>query len=236
MLIRLFLDRVIKRECRMKNGDRQTMHQQLTSLTTVGYTESHLLIISDILQSRSQYPYLRIFDNQQRFNSLGTSMLHPFEFIDSLEGCHDCVFALSRPSGKRSMVDTFGLTPDRFINLIHGKAYISGYAHLGNGLRIDACSSIGPAVSVGDFVHVKDQAYIGHHSHIGPFTTINPSASLASGVHVGSGVTIGLGARILNDIFVGDGTIVGAGSVVTKDLPAGVVAYGNPCRVVRDID
>lgn len=211
------------------------MDQPLTSLTTVGYTESHLLIISGILQSLSMDPLIRIFDNQGRFDPGGTLLQHRFEFIDSLEGCHDCVFALSRPAGKRSMVDTFGLTPDRFVNLFHPRSNISGYARLGNGLRIDAGASIGPAVSVGDFVHLKDHAYIGHHSHIGSYTTINPTASVASAVHVGEGVTIGLGARVLNDVSIGDGTIIGAGSVVTKDLPAGVVAYGTPCRVIRDI-
>lgn len=211
------------------------MDQPLTSLTTVGYTESHLLIISGILQSLSMDPLIRIFDNQGRFDPGGTLLQDRFEFIDSLDGCHDCVFALSRPAGKRFMVDTFGLTPDRFINLFHQRSNISGYARLGKGLRIDAGASIGPAVSVGDFVHVKDQAYIGHHSHIGPYTTINPTASVASGVHVGSGVIIGLGARLLNDVSIGDGTMIGAGSVVTKDLPAGVVAYGTPCRVIRDI-
>lgn len=211
------------------------MDQPLTSLTTVGYTEPHLLIISGILQSLSMDPLIRIFDNQGRFDPGGTLLQDRFEFIDSLDGCHDCVFALSRPAGKRFMVDTFGLTPDRFINLFHQRSNISGYARLGKGLRIDAGASIGPAVSVGDFVHVKDQAYIGHHSHIGPYTTINPTASVASGVHVGSGVIIGLGARLLNDVSIGDGTMIGAGSVVTKDLPAGVVAYGTPCRVIRDI-
>lgn len=219
----------------MGNEDGHKRALPLISITTVGYTEPHLLIISGILQSLSLDPIIRIFDNQGRFDPGGTLLRHRFEFIESLNGCHDCVFALSRPAGKRFMVETFGLTPDRFINLFHERSNISGYARLGKGLRIDAGASIGPAASIGDFVHIKDQSYIGHHSHIGSFTTINPTASLASGVRVGSGVVIGLGASILNDVSIGDGTIVGAGSVVTRDLPAGVVAHGNPCRVVRDV-
>ena len=46
---------------------------------------------------------------------------------------------------------------------------------------------------------------------------------------------IGTGAVILPGITVGDNTVIGAGSVVTKDLPANVVAVGNPCRVLRPI-
>lgn len=46
---------------------------------------------------------------------------------------------------------------------------------------------------------------------------------------------IGAGAVILPGVTIGDDTVIGAGSVVTKDIPAGVVAVGNPCRVLRPI-
>ena len=54
-------------------------------------------------------------------------------------------------------------------------------------------------------------------------------------VHIGCGCWIGAGALILPGVSIGDNTVVGAGSVVTKDLPANVVAVGNPCRVLRPI-
>jgi galactoside O-acetyltransferase len=55
-------------------------------------------------------------------------------------------------------------------------------------------------------------------------------------VHIGRNCWIGAGALIMPGITIGDNTVVGAGSVVTKDLPGGVVAVGNPCRVLRDIN
>lgn len=54
-------------------------------------------------------------------------------------------------------------------------------------------------------------------------------------VHIGNNVWIGAGAVILPGITIGDDSVIGAGSVVTKDIPAGVVAVGNPCRVLREI-
>ena len=54
-------------------------------------------------------------------------------------------------------------------------------------------------------------------------------------VHIGNLVWIGAGVVICPGVSIGDNTVIGAGSVVTKDLPAGVVAYGNPCRVIRKI-
>ena len=54
-------------------------------------------------------------------------------------------------------------------------------------------------------------------------------------VHIGRNCWIGAGAVILPGITIGDNTVVGAGSIVTKDLPANVLAVGNPCRILREI-
>lgn len=48
-------------------------------------------------------------------------------------------------------------------------------------------------------------------------------------------VWIGANATICGGVTIGEGSVIGAGSVVTKDIPAGVVAAGNPCRVLRPI-
>jgi len=55
-------------------------------------------------------------------------------------------------------------------------------------------------------------------------------------VHIGNNVWIGTGAIILPGVSIGDNTVIGAGSVVTKDIPANVVAVGNPCKVLREIN
>lgn len=54
-------------------------------------------------------------------------------------------------------------------------------------------------------------------------------------VHIGNNVWIGAGAVIVPGITIGDNSVIGAGSVVTKDIPANVVAVGNPCKVLREI-
>lgn len=54
-------------------------------------------------------------------------------------------------------------------------------------------------------------------------------------VHIGKNCWIGAGAIIMPGVSIGDNTAIGAGSVVTKDIPANVVAVGNPCRVLREI-
>lgn len=89
--------------------------------------------------------------------------------------------------------------------------------------------------------------YIGDYTMIGPnvviATAVHPvSPTLRSNglqynlpVHIGKNVWIGSGAMIMPGVTIGDNTIIGAGSVVTKDIPSNVIAFGNPCKVNRNI-
>ena len=54
-------------------------------------------------------------------------------------------------------------------------------------------------------------------------------------VHIGKNCWLGAGVIVMPGVTIGDNTVIGAGSVVTKDIPSGVVAVGNPCRVLREV-
>lgn len=54
-------------------------------------------------------------------------------------------------------------------------------------------------------------------------------------ITIGNGVWIGAHVCVMPGVTIGDNTVIGGGSVVTKDIPANVVAVGNPCRVIRAI-
>lgn len=91
------------------------------------------------------------------------------------------------------------------------------------------------------------------HIYVGDNTMFGPNVILASAGHpvypplrkkgyqfnlpvkIGKNCWLGAGVVVLPGVSIGDNTVVGAGSVVTKDLPANVVAVGNPCRVLREI-
>lgn len=53
---------------------------------------------------------------------------------------------------------------------------------------------------------------------------------------IGDDVWIGGGTIVCPGVRIGDRAVIGAGSVVTRDIPAGVFAAGNPCRVIRRIE
>ena len=89
---------------------------------------------------------------------------------------------------------------------------------------------------------------------IGDNVMIAPNVILATGTHpicpelrklnyqynlpiyIGNCVWLGAGVIVLPGVHIGDNSVIGAGSVVTKDIPCGVVAVGNPCRVIRKIN
>ena len=91
------------------------------------------------------------------------------------------------------------------------------------------------------------------HIYVGDNTMFGPNVTLATAghpvlpelrekgyqfnipIHIGKNCWIGAGSVILPGVTVRDGSVIGAGSVVTKDIPSGVVAVGNPCRVLRKI-
>lgn len=54
-------------------------------------------------------------------------------------------------------------------------------------------------------------------------------------IHIGSRVWLAADVKVVQGVTIGDDSIIGAGSVVTKDIPSGVIAAGNPCRVIRKI-
>ena len=54
-------------------------------------------------------------------------------------------------------------------------------------------------------------------------------------VRIGNNCWLGAGVLVMPGVSIGDNSVIGAGSVVTKDVPANVIAVGNPCRVIREI-
>ena len=64
----------------------------------------------------------------------------------------------------------------------------------------------------------------------------NKKIEYALPIHVGNNVWIGGNVVVVPGVTIGDNTTIGAGSVVTHDIPSGVVAAGNPCRVIRKLE
>lgn len=92
------------------------------------------------------------------------------------------------------------------------------------------------------------------HIYVGDYTMLGPNVTLASAGHpilpelreqgyqynmpvrIGKNCWLGAGVIVLPGVTIGDNVVIGAGSVVTKDIPSNVVAVGNPCKVLREVN
>ncbi len=115
---------------------------------------------------------------------------------------------------------------------------------IGNDVSVWSNSVVDYGVTIGDGVKIHTNCYVAQFSELGEGAFLAPgvsfandlypgdeeSAALMRGPTIGARTQLGVNVTVLPNVNIGEGTIVGAGSVVTRDLPAGVIAYGNPAR------
>jgi maltose O-acetyltransferase len=88
-------------------------------------------------------------------------------------------------------------------------------------------------ITIGEEVQIAPGVHIYTAGHPLDPATRRSGLEFALPVTIGDGAWLGGGAIICPGVVIGENTVVGAGSVVTRSLPAGVVAAGSPCRVIR---
>ncbi|HWB10825.1 MAG TPA: sugar O-acetyltransferase [Pirellulales bacterium] len=110
-------------------------------------------------------------------------------------------------------------------NILLGKRVFFNF----NCVVLDVCN-----VKIGDFTLFGPAVQIYTAMH--PMNAeLRRKQEFAKPVEIGSDVWVGGGAIVCPGVKVGSKSVIGAGSVVTRDIPAGVFAAGNPCRVMREI-
>ena len=119
------------------------------------------------------------------------------------------------------------------INVIHPNAIVSNNAKIGKGVLIEAGCLVTPSPIIGNNVVINTGSQVNHDNVIGDHVYIASGVVLSGGVSIGNNSLIDDGVIITLGRHVGDNCIVGAGAVVTKDIENNVIAYGNPCKVIR---
>ena len=102
------------------------------------------------------------------------------------------------------------------------------------GLNARSGSIVSSSVKIGRHVRINFNSNIGCDSQIGNYSFIAMGCSMLGNSRLGNGSILYSHSVVLPSITVGNNTVIGAGSVVTKDIPDNVIAYGSPCKVVRE--
>ncbi|PIM77157.1 acetyltransferase [Fusobacterium pseudoperiodonticum] len=120
------------------------------------------------------------------------------------------------------------------VNIIHPNAVVSKNARLGKGILIECGCLITPNPVIGDNVVVNTGSQVNHDNIIENNVYIASGVILSGGIKIGENTLLDDGVIVTLGCSVGKNSLIGAGAVVTKDIPDEVVAYGSPCKVIRE--
>lgn len=120
------------------------------------------------------------------------------------------------------------------VNIIHPNAIVSKNAKLGEGILIECGCLVTPNPIIGDNVVVNTGSQVNHDNIIENHVYIASGVVLSGGVKIGENTLLDDGVIVTLGTEVGKNSLIGAGAVVTKSIKDNVVAYGNPCKIIRE--
>ena len=202
-------------------------------------TGGHARVVADIVRGGSEYEIAGFLDDVypdrhgQRF--CDALVLGGREQMGKLmaQGTQHVILAFGDNASRTRIAGE--LVAGGFIlgRAVHARATVAADVRIGAGTVVMAGAVVNPNTTLGENAIINTSSSVDHDCVIGNAVHVSPGAHLGGRVRVGDEAWIGLGAVVLEGRTVGERTIVGAGAVVTRDLPADVVAYGVPAKVVR---
>lgn len=190
--------------------------------------------VSAVFQNMPERRVAKTLTISERIELLG----YPVELHTSLDDFSfnpelHYIQALNSPH-KYKMVEQLKADYDiKFDSLIHPLAHIGSNVTIGEGVFVNALTSIAPNAHIDDFCSINRSAAIGHDAYIGKYTRIGPRVALAGSTIIGSHCSISISATVIDCVEIGDWSEIGAGSIVNKNIPLGKVAAGMPARVIE---
>ena len=165
------------------------------------------------------------------------------EIVDARTKCADLCYEFN--SCKPSDTEKQNRLLHQILGKIEGELVVTAPFYCDYGFNVSVgknfytnhnCTILdGAPVTFGDNVFIAPNCVISTAGHAIDSEQRSRGLEIARPIRVGNNVWIGANVSILPGVTIGDNTIIGAGSVVNKDIPAGVIVVGNPCRVIRKI-
>lgn len=186
----------------------------------------HCKVVLDILEASGINADKVVDDSPSGKSFMGLPMSLPSQEYDK------AIITIGNCSIRKKIVEK--ITVKTYLTAIHPSSVICKNVTIGEGTVV-AHGAI-----------VQSSAKIGRHCILNTKSSVGHDVIVSDYVHVASGVTIcgeckidectwiGAGSVIKQGIHIGKNCMIGAGSVVVKDIPDNVVAFGNPCRIIKD--
>lgn len=185
----------------------------------IGYLDSDDNRIGDIFEGK------KILGNYQKENLK--------EFSKKI-GTNKFFIGFGNMKYRKKVFDYFINNGWEAVNIIHPNAVVSKNARLGKGILIECGCLITPNPVIGDNVVVNTGSQVNHDNIIEDNVYIASGVILSGGIKIGENTLLDDGVIVTLGCSVGKNSLIGAGAVVTKNIPDEVVAYGSPCKVIRE--
>jgi sugar O-acyltransferase (sialic acid O-acetyltransferase NeuD family) len=200
----------------------------------------HARVVSDIVRLNGVYQIAGFLDDdpdQRGVTFCGAPIVGGREQLGGLRhgGIADLIVAVGDCRARVHLAQIGHAHGFKLATAVHPSAVIAGDVRIGDGTVVAAGAVVNPSSRIGDNVIINTCASVDHECTLEEGVHIAPGAHLAGRVTVGNGTWVGIGAVVRQGVRIGRGCIIGAGAVVLNDVPDGVVAYGVPARIVREV-
>jgi sugar O-acyltransferase (sialic acid O-acetyltransferase NeuD family) len=201
----------------------------------------HLQYSIDVIQKQNKFEIAGITDSIKAVGQelFGYKVIGRQEEIKELVSSHGIEAGLITVGDnwtRKAIYDavTSRIPGFKFVSAIHPSVIIGNNVEIGSGVIAMAGVIFNPGARIGDFTLFGTGAQIEHDCVIEEFASVSSGSVLGGFVRIAKYAAVCLGATILDRVSIGENTVVGSGSLVTRSLPASVLAYGAPAKIVRN--
>lgn len=206
-------------------------------------TEGHAKVIIDAIELANEYSIIGLIDDFKTLNetTCNYKVIGKIQDLKSLMAAYKVknIFIAIGDNYGRNLVYNKLISLDvhlNFITVIHPNTIIAKEVQLGKGIYIAPGVIVNGGAIILDFAILNTNAVMEHDCVLGRFSSLGPMAIMAGGAKIGDNTAIGLNACVLEKREVGTNCIIGAGALVNKNIGNNKLAYGVPCKVIRERD
>lgn len=145
----------------------------------------------------------------------------------------EVVIAVGEPSVRDFMYQKVKDEGVRLATLIHPGVYIDETTTISEGVVIAEGVTVTDNVEIGANTYIQPHVVIGHDIKIGQHAVIGSNCQIGGGDYIGDRVFMGFLSGTTDHISIGNDSVISAGAIVFRELPEGVIAVGNPARIMK---
>ena len=201
----------------------------------------HARSVLEAARAAGRFSIVGLIDDFQRAGTpaLGSRILGGVDDAVAIcaEARADCVFVAIGDNFRREAVASrikSLVSHVPFATIIHPSATVASDATVGMGTVLMPHAIVGAGSTIGDGCVLNTRSGLDHDCAMSNWSSLAPGAVTGGSVRIGTRSFVGLGASVIDHITIGEDTVIGAGALVLDNFGDRVLAYGSPCRRIRE--